>query len=97
MVAQRVGPVTAGRLRLIDLCFWRFLWHWSELSTASLRPGWRFLEKSTNLTVAEWCVAEQLGPGLLLAQTLRSQSNSVWQLVHTRQRRSPLNQPERTR
>lgn len=90
-------PQLRDACRLIHLCFRRFLWHRSELSTASLRADWRFLEKPTNLTVAEWCAAEQLGPGWLLAQTLRSQSNSVWQLVHARQRRSPLNQPERTR
>jgi len=59
--------------------------------------GLAFFGETTRLTAAEWCAAGQLKTGWLLAQALRSQSNSVWQLVRARQRKRPPNQPERTR
>jgi hypothetical protein len=52
------------------------------------------------ITGAEFCAAQKLETGWLLAQALRSQPaqlDSVWQLVRVRERRRPPNQRERTR
>jgi len=54
-------------------------------------------EKPIHLTGAEWCAAQKLETGWLLAQALQSQPESVWQLARARQRRKPPNQLERTR
>ena len=56
------------------------------------------LPRDSHLTGAEGCgPAQKLETGWLLAQALRSQPESVWQLVRARQRRRSPNQLERTR
>jgi len=70
----------------------------SGILLASVRSGLAFFgEAGFHLTGAEWCPAQKLETGWLLAQALRSQPESVWQLVRARQRRRPPNQLERTR
>jgi hypothetical protein len=56
------------------------------------------LPRDSHLTGAEGRgPAQKLETGWLLAQALRSQPESVWQLVRARQRRRSPNQLERTR
>jgi hypothetical protein len=67
---QRVGK-GMQLCRLIQRRFRGFFWHRSE-------ADWHFSEKPIHLTGAEWCAAQKLETGWLLAQALRSQPESVW-------------------